>query len=318
MRRWLWTLPIALALVACREPEDDGVGGSSSASTTGSGGAGGVPLPDPVALSVVNWNLQNFVNHLIDDPEATQEQIDSGWATHRQNVGAVLRSLDADLLVLQEVEHQGVLDELNQLELDGRYQQVHVIDANDPRGIDVGVMSKVALDKLVTHKDDSFTLEGTTSPGYRYARDCLEVHLVHNGRPIVLLGVHYRSKNAPDDPDKRLAEAQRTRAIADAITQGAPATALLILGDFNDVPGSPPYEWTLGSAPDRYQNAADHVPEAERWTFDYNGTLELVDQQMANPRMAELLATASVSIPQSPEVSAASDHNPIKATYMVQ
>ena len=177
-------------------------------------------------------------------------------------------------------------------------------------------MSTVPIVKTVSHKDDSFTVVGTQGPFYYYSRDCLEVHLEYNGRAIVLLGVHFNAK-INDDPDHRLAEAQRTRAIAEAIVADAPDTAVIILGDFNDEPGSLPYDWTVGYNPPTYTNACDYVTAADRWTYLYYTTKQLVDQQMSNPTMAALLDTDSVAIWHTDDVDDASDHAPVIATYDV-
>jgi len=310
----MWRLVLTVALLwSCREPVDPV---TSTSGVGGAGGSGGAPLPDPQPLTVLNWNLHNFVNAELDDPIASQEEVDPAWSTHRAAVGAILRGLDPDIAVLQEVEHQHVLDELNDLELDNRYVVVHVVDGNDPRGIDIGVLSKLPVGHVASHKDDVFA--ASTDPGttYQYSRDCVEVHLLYNGRPLAFLGVHFRAKS-DDDPQKRLAEAEHTRAIADGILAAAPATAIAILGDFNDLPGSPAYVATVGVAPDVYENAADHVPEADRWTFDFNGSLELVDHQMTNPRLSGLIDAASVRILHDAETAAASDHSPIFARYLV-
>jgi endonuclease/exonuclease/phosphatase family metal-dependent hydrolase len=272
-------------------------------------------LPEPVPLSIANWNVHNFINDQFDDP-APQEAVDNQWPAHRAAVGNVLNAIDVDILMLQEVEHEAGLEELNDMELSGAYPHITVIDANDPRGIDIGIMSKVPLDDVISHQDESFTKAGTNGPSYIFARDVLEVHLTVNGRQIVLLGVHFKAKDN-DDPDKRLAEAQRTRAIADAITSASPGAAVIILGDFNDLPASPPYLAVTGSAPDAYTNAPQFVSAANQWTFDFNGQLELVDHQMVNPLMAERLEQSTVRIVHGPEVDAASDHAPVIATYQV-
>ncbi len=305
-----WFCIVALLAVAAACNSDP-----AETQTTSSSGVGGT-IPDPVPLSIVTWNLRNFVN-ADQDSDAPFEEIDPGWTQHRAMVGAVLRSIDADILVLQEVEHEAVLGELNDQELDNAYPHVRVIDANDPRGIDVGVMSKIALDQVITHRDDSFPeLSNTQGPSYHYARDCLEIHLTFNGRPLALLGVHYKAKQ-DDDPLKRLAEAQHTRGIADGIFEAGPNTGILILGDFNDVPGSPPYAVTVGQEPDVYRNAAEEVEGADRWTFEYQNTHELVDQQMSNGLLHDRLDPTSVQILHGPEAQAASDHAPLIATYHV-
>lgn len=313
--RFGWLGPCALAVLLVTAACDSDPGETDTTTSSG-GGTGGTALPNPEPLTIVTWNLRNFVN-AVEDSDATMETVDPGWVSHRGAVGAVLRSIGADMLVLQEVEHEAVLNELNDEELDGDYDHIRVIDANDPRGIDVGVMSKIALDQVITHQDELFPeLSDPDGPKYRYARDCLEMRLTFNGRPLALLGVHYKAKQN-DDPQKRLAEAQHTRGIADGISAAAPSTGILILGDFNDLPDSPPYLATVGEEPDRYRNAADEVAQADRWTFEYQNAHELVDQQMVNGLLHDRLDGPSVRILHSPEAEAASDHAPLIATYLV-
>jgi endonuclease/exonuclease/phosphatase family metal-dependent hydrolase len=213
------------------------------------------------------------------------------------------------------VETEALLHDLNDSELDGRYSEVILVDGNDPRGIDVGVLSKLAFESVESHKDDLFSALGTNQPKYTYARDALELQLVFNGRTIVLFGVHFKAKEN-DDPQKRLAEAQHTRGLADTVTANDPATAILVLGDYNDTPGSPPCDAVVGEDPDVYVDSADQVAEADRWTFDFQGSHELVDHQMASPLLAGM--RDKVAIQHGPEAAAASDHAPIIATYQIR
>lgn len=300
-----------LVATACGDSstnDDDGAGGSTTSSV---GGAGG--MRDPLPLKVATWNVQNLFDDQMDG--AMFEDTDPQWEEHVADIAAVLNVLDADVVVLQEVEHTAIVGAVRN-QLNGGYVFHEVIDGNDPRGIDVGVISKVQPDALITHKDDTFAKVGTQDPFYRYARDALEIQLTFNGRRLVLFGVHYKSKEA-DDPDKRLAEAQHTRALADAVTAEDPSAGVIILGDFNDLPGSPPLDFTLGSAPDAYTSIADNIAAADRWTFNFMGALELVDHQLVNGLVAGMLDTASVRILHGPEVDAASDHAPLIATYNV-
>lgn len=290
----------------------------------GGGGAGGVggsgPAKEPLPLRVLNWNVQNFLNDK-DDSAAPEELIVSAaaYSSHRGEIGAVIAAMNPDVAVLQEVENVAVLEDLVATELGGAYSAIAVIDGNDLRGIDVGVISKVPIASLVSHKDDSFPLNGTQGPEYRYARDCLEIHLDYNGRKVVLLGVHFKAKDSdPTNAIKRLAEAQHTRAIAEGLEAGDGARAIAVLGDFNDTPGSPPYLAVLGEGDAQWQDAPTHVAAANRWTYDYQGKLELIDHQMSNDRLAAMLDPASVVIRHGADVEAASDHSPVMATYLVK
>lgn len=341
MRSLIPLLSCALLLTAqCRgsstETDDEGGGG-------GTGGGGGEGPVTPKPLKILNWNVKNLIDDV--DDGAQFEDFDDNWEEHVSQVANVLGALDADVVVLQEVEHESILGAVV-AELGGDYVFHRVIDGNDPRGIDVGVISKIEPDDVVSHRDDLFAklcyVEGDCnanefcdpgdgviigqcqpddmnemSPRYRFARDALEIRITFNGRRLVLLGVHYKSKEN-DDPDKRLAEAQRARTIADSITADDPEAGVIILGDFNDLPDSPALNWSLGSDPVVYQSVADQVPQADRWTFNFQGTLELVDHQIGNALVYDMLDTSSVRIVHGPEAEAASDHAPIIATYDVR
>jgi len=303
--------------LGCR---DDGGGTTSSTGGAGGGGgAGGVGGLGPTQpLKILNWNLKNFYNDKADSPDSEETVVTAAvFNVHVQSVAAVIADLDPDVMIFSEVENVSVLEALDDA-LDGAYPQRTILESNDFRGLDVGAMSKISFDEVVAHKSDRFAVEGTDVPQYRFARDCTEFHLTYNGRRIALLGVHYRSKGPPDDPAKRLAEAQRCRAIADEISEEDPELGVIILGDFNDLPDSPPVQWTLGEEPDQYVNAADSVPNGERYTFVFQNTLELIDHQIANPLMAGMLDESRVVIAHGSDVDAASDHAPLMATYDIR
>jgi len=324
----LGALALLVAAAGCRA--DDGFprgptststgtssGGGGSGGGGGNGGGGETAPGEP--LTVVTWNARNYFDDL-NNSDAPNETVlsTSAYQQKRAAVGAVLRDLDADVVILQEVENLGVLKTLDEAELGGAYPHAALIEAFDPRGIDIGALSKVPFDGVVSHLGETFTKEGTNGPVYQYARDALELHLTRNGRHVVLIGVHFRSKSQ-DDPDKRLAEAQHTRAIADGIAAADPTAAIAILGDFNDLPGSPPVLAVegSGSGADAYDDVPALAPASDRWTFNYNGALELVDHHLVNPVLRAMLDEASVRIPHGPDIDAASDHAPIEATYSI-
>ncbi|WP_437726029.1 endonuclease/exonuclease/phosphatase family protein [Sorangium sp. So ce861] len=295
----------------------EGAGGQGAGGS--GGGAGPVdPPPEAAPLAIVTWNTKDFFNDQ-DDTAGTDEIVLSAAAYRekREAIAAVLADLDPDVAVLQEVEHLGVLEDLSRIELGGAYPHAALVEAYDPRGIDVGALSKIPFDKVVSHRDDRFTLRGTSGPVYTFTRDCLELHLTRGDRKVILLGVHFKAKAAPDDPDRRLAEAQRARAIADALAAEHPTAAIAVLGDFNDVPGSPPVEAVAGSGPGAFEDAAAAAPPADRWTYDFRGQLELIDHQMVNPLLRRMLDPSSIRIPHGPSIEGASDHAPIFSGYRI-
>jgi endonuclease/exonuclease/phosphatase family metal-dependent hydrolase len=326
---------LALALVAAAAPFS-GCLADNVEVTTGAGGGGGEP-PSSVAttstasgatttttttsgggatkeLSVATWNVLN----LFDDKKNGNvpfEDVDPNYVTHRKEVATVIDSMAPLVFMLQEVESQTVLDALN-ADLKTPYEHAKLIEGNDPRGIDLAILSRIPLDKVVSHKNDKFLKKGTSTPFYNYSRDCLEVHMTRNGRHVVLLGVHFKSKDS-DDPDKRLAEAQHTRVIANGLAQADPSAAILILGDFNDAPGSATLDAILNGTPPFFE-VADEVPENDRWTYKFGGKLFLIDHILANPTIHDMLDPTSVKILHTKSASAASDHAPMVATFNVK
>ncbi|KYG06946.1 hypothetical protein BE21_31945, partial [Sorangium cellulosum] len=284
------------------------------------GGAGGPvdPPPDAAPLAIVTWNTKDFFNDKDDTAGDAEIVLSSAeYREKREAIAAVLAELDPDVAVLQEVEHLGVLEDLNRIELGGAYPHAALVEAYDPRGIDVGALSKIPFDRVVSHRDDRFTLRGTSGPVYTFTRDCIELHLSRGGRKVILLGVHFKAKAAPDDPDRRLAEAQRARAIADTLAAEHPTAAIAVLGDFNDVPGSPPVEAVAGAGPGAFEDAATAAPPADQWTYDFRGQLELIDHQLVNPLLWRMLDPTSIRIPHGPSIEGASDHAPIFSGYRI-
>lgn len=291
-----------------------GAGGSGAGGGTGGEGGQGGNVVSGQPLKILNWNTRNFLNDL-DDSTVMDEMIKSTAEYQAQlaAVSATVTELDPDVAVFAEIENQAVLDDLL-AELGPEYVDSSIIDSNDPRGVDIAAISKFPFTDVVSHQDDMFVVEGTAAPSYSFARDAVEYHFSFRGQPIVLIGVHYRSKGPPDDPNKRLAEAQRSRAIADELTAANPSLGVIVLGDFNDLPGSAPFKAVEGPASDKYLDAATYVPQGERWTFDFMGSLELIDHQMANSVMQQHLDTKSVVIRHGLGAEA-SDHAPMMATY---
>ena len=121
------------------------------------------------------------------------------------------------------------------------FEHVMLIDGNDDRGIDVGVMTKRGYEivRIVSHVDD------TDTDGLIFSRDCAEYELrTPKGSTLLLLVNHFKSKgygNAAESAAKRLRQAKRVRAIYDErIKSGYEYIA--VLGDLNETPDAPPMD----------------------------------------------------------------------------
>ncbi|MFC3199470.1 endonuclease/exonuclease/phosphatase family protein [Parapedobacter deserti] len=174
-----------------------------------------------------------------------------GWAelkmahvneTAIMNTGRVIRDVDADILAVVEAEHRVALKQFSDYVLskvDGApYPNVMLIDGNDDRGIDVGLMTKTGFNigLMRSHIHD---LDAAGNPVF--SRDCSEYAVETPGGEIIwVLPNHFKSKFGGNDAAsqrKRKAQAERTAEIYHRLS-GEGHTNVVILGDLNDTPGS--------------------------------------------------------------------------------
>lgn len=158
-----------------------------------------------------------------------------------RNTAQVIRDVAADALVVVEADHRVSLARFNAQLLaahNARYDSIMLIDGNDERGIDVGLLTRsgIVIEKLRSHVDDR------TEVGPIYSRDCPEYHLkLPSGDRIALLANHFKSKggNQAASNALRRAQAVRTRAIYEEL-RASGQTMVAVLGDLNDTPDSAP------------------------------------------------------------------------------
>jgi endonuclease/exonuclease/phosphatase family metal-dependent hydrolase len=273
-------------------------------------GCGAVPPAAPrtaaSALRVATWN----VHDLFDEVDRTAPPGDRDTVLPNAEVEAklervarVLARADADVVVLEEVEDEPLLARLAATgPLAARGYAAHLRDGFDPRGIDVGVLARVAVGGYVHHLEDR-----APDGGHLFSRDCVEVHLDVGGRPVVLLGNHLVSRLDPAADPRRRAQAAAVRAIADALSAADPAALVVVLGDLNDLPGSAALAPLLGDGAVVDLGAA--LPPAEAWTWSGGGERERIDYVLV-PRGAAP-AVAGVAVLGGEDVAAASDHRPL-------
>lgn len=186
-----------------------------------------------------------------------------------QNTGKFARALKADVLGLCEVEDRWALrrfreDQLKPMKL--AYDLL--VDGNDPRLIDVAVLSKFPIGNIRTNA------HWKASPRDRFplfSRDCLEVELkLADGTSLWILQNHLKSKLGPPETSnkKREAQASRIKAILEE-RYDLDRDNVVVCGDFNDTPDSAPLSPLL--AMPGMKDVLDIVewPARDRWTYYY-------------------------------------------------
>jgi endonuclease/exonuclease/phosphatase family metal-dependent hydrolase len=162
------------------------------------------------------------------------------------NTGRVIRDVSADILAVIEAEHRVALKQFSDYvirEVGGvPYDEVMVIDGNDERGIDVGLMTRAGY-RIGVMRSHIHDLKPDGEP--IYSRDCPE-YAVHtpSGETIWVIPNHFKSKFGGDNPvarAKREAQATRTAEIYRGL-RSAGHDNVVVLGDLNDTPDSEPLQ----------------------------------------------------------------------------
>jgi endonuclease/exonuclease/phosphatase family metal-dependent hydrolase len=163
-----------------------------------------------------------------------------------RNTGKVVAEVNADILLTVEVEDRLTLERFNEQIL-GKHKKTYpysmLIDGNDSRGIDVGVLSRLPITSVRSHIFDA----GPGPRGRVFSRDCPEFEIDLDGKQqpaLWLLGNHLKSKSG-DDPKLRLAQAERVAEIYAAALQRS--ERVVVAGDLNDSPGSKPVNALLAT-----------------------------------------------------------------------
>jgi uncharacterized protein len=146
-----------------------------------------------------------------------------------------LTALDAQIIVLEEVETQALLDRIAAKM--PRIVTHELAEIGRSATIDVGVLSTLPLVELKHHHEQVLTRpDGTVTT---FARDLPEAHFLIAGKRVIVFGAHFKSK-ADDDPGRRFAEAEATRDLMRAAAKDHPGAVVVLGGDLNDEPGSAP------------------------------------------------------------------------------
>ena len=260
--------------------------------------------------------------------------------TQQSSVASRIAAINVDVLAVQEVENIDSLRRFNRDLLDSPYQFELLLEGNDPRFIDVGVLSRYPLTNLTSHRferhpDEEFPIFG---------RDLLEVDVMNatgNRRLFKLFVNHLKSKfvpfDAPDPEEAQMRNNQRRRHQAETVFRIVDRktrrnTSYIVLGDMNDSPEASTLRpmidgLDLTDALSEVVESANHprvtnpedTPNDVRWTHRFSVSnapdqFELIDQIWVSRPLSSRIAHAEIQ--RRPRWSASSrdvgsDHDPV-------
>lgn len=191
--------------------------------------------------------------------------------------GAAIDEVNADIIALEEIESLNVLDKFDDKFVEKTdYEYKVLIDGHDPRQIDVAVMSKYPIVSVRTHRNEHSTLPKVT---WLFSRDCLEVEIDVDGKPLFLYVNHFKSmldmkakssaEGRANTRPHREEQVKRVKEIIDERWKDKNYQGnFVVLGDFNDYPGEGTALDDLLKHPGLV-NVVGRLPPEEQWTHFY-------------------------------------------------
>lgn len=188
--------------------------------------------------------------------------------------GMAIREVKADILALQEVENVDTLKHFRSQFLGGRseYPYVAGIDGNDPRLIDVAVLSKLPIVHVRSYQH---LMDPKSKTSTLFSRDCLEVDIEVDGKILTLFVNHLKSMlgGRKATSARRKLQAKKVKEIVKDRFGASPGKeSFIVLGDFNDYLETDKQGKT-GIADlvkwDQVENVIARRPTEDQWTHYY-------------------------------------------------
>lgn len=157
--------------------------------------------------------------------------------------------MDVDVLAVQEVENIDILKDFNRQHLNNLYPHRILIEGNDPRFIDVGLLSKLPVGAVSSFQT---AVHPNRTDQTVFGRDLLEVEIYNDNRTRMLFTLynnHLKSHFGDDDNggqgriDNDTRRQQQAEMIAAIVGQRMRSNSrYIITGDMNDPPNSGPLQ----------------------------------------------------------------------------
>jgi endonuclease/exonuclease/phosphatase family metal-dependent hydrolase len=243
------------------------------------------------SITIATFNCENlfrrfkFSNKMT--PEQVEHAVENGFIVNRSKFEVVpvperkltakmIKDTKADVVALQEVENLDTLKNFcSENNLSSLYPYKLVIDGNDPRLIDVAVLSKIPFSRIMTHQYTK-----GANKRWLFSRDCLELEFEIENKPFFLFVNHLKSMFDRADPvngrkntaAKRIEQVDGVlKIIQDRLKRRTSTAAFAVVGDFNDYPSADCSLIKMFKTKWLY-NVVDNLALAERWTHYWHNT----------------------------------------------
>lgn len=278
-------------------------------------GVDGGPLPFPVTFAT--FNVRRFFDTNCSSrtcgPTAYEElPTPNEFNARADELAQAIDGLGADVVALEEVESQACIDALG-ARIGTRFPYSFLGETNAAASVDVAVVSRLPIDHVVRHGSELLTRpDGSQTT---FARDFLEVHLEAGGWRFIAFAAHFRSK-VDDDPGRRLAEAQTARRIVSAVAQANPDALVVMGGDLNDTPASPPL-LALTEGDGGLRRVAADGPDGGDLTYFYRARGSAIDHLLLAPTNVGHYVAGSAAAFGPDTGYGGSDHRALRGRFLI-
>lgn len=266
-------------------------------------------------LTIATYNVENYgpANRVVDGSFHPNYPKPEG---EKDALRKVIRTMAADVIVLQEMGTAPYLEELQQdLRAEGAEYPYSALAVAADVDRHVALLSRRPLVSSTT-LDLSFSYLGGVA---HVKRGVLAATLRISGGDVTLFAVHLKSRltERVDDPDSAIRRAAEATAIRDAILKRFPdptTARFIVLGDCNDSKASK----ALAHLQHRGQTAiAVLLPavdaKGETWTYSYKreDSYARIDHILVSPALRSAVVDGTAHICDVDDVTTASDHRPV-------
>jgi len=190
----------------------------------------------PRILTLATYNLHNLFDDRVDGNEYPEFSPDSpGWNTRKYlerlgRLNKVITSLGGpDILILTEIEGQGVIDDLHRLYLAQVGYIASAVTQDTESPIQTAILSKFPLSEVRTH---------TPQVGAAQFRSILEVVVKVNERSLRVFANHWKSKFGDEEGSSEIGRLAAARAIIQRLealgySENSSSLPVILAGDFN-------------------------------------------------------------------------------------
>ena len=227
--------------------------------------------------------------------ELEKEPVDELATRH---TAMVIRDVDAHVLAVIEADNRVALRDFSSILLSQAgataYEHVMLIDGNDNRGIDVGILTRRGYDieGIRSHVDDG----PPTSP--TFSRDCPEYTVrTPGGERIVVLVNHLKSKgygSQARNNARRREQAEAVAKIYERIRRSGQRN-VAVVGDMNDTPDSSPMQPLIQGT--NLRDISEHpnfVSDGRPGTFGNGAKSSKIDYILLSPALFNKVTAGGV------------------------